>query len=268
MDKKSPTKSKVRRPKPEFTHQLLAGTVVTLLIGAAVYALEPWLSNTRIALALVTAALGVGLFWAFLSGCRLRSPFYRLPLPELPKTRTKAEEQRREATRNIKGDMTRVFHVRVRPARDKLREIVNGLIVELKAGQEAWFLLGSLMNMFPNEGLTTSEHKLRRSLEGVMWEDAEKGEFKGGAFIRELDLDKQTPDGLAWDFWSYYADYRLLVNLARSISKLLPTNEQRQVRLVEFQTLDERLTESLRELLANPELATFREGFQEMYPTW
>ena len=82
-------------------------------------------------------------------------------------------------------------------------------------------------------------------------------------FLYELDVKKKTAHELGLEFSFYYADYRFLLHIARRLALILGVNPDYDERFTEWRKLDEELTSQLRDVLALPELASFRDDFEK-----
>lgn len=265
--RKKPNPS-VRKPRTDQFHwgvaSLAAGLLLTIV--GLVAALIGQDVLVALAAGLVFILIMVLLVWLFMAGWRLRNPFHLLPRPEPPKTRTPAEEARREATRQIKSEMTQLFHAKARPAVSRIRDILGGLATEMQERPNPYFTTGQMVETHLLRGIEEQESKLRRVLEGVFWEEREKGELGAlDAFIAERDLDKQKPDDFGHEFYLYYGDYRILWAFVMRLSTMLDKDIEQDSRYLAWQGLDYELTTRLRELLArNPALVGFRADFEDM----
>jgi hypothetical protein len=238
-------------------HLAWAGIAATLLVGAAgLVPVLPWL-------ALAVGLIGLACFtaWATLSGWRIRNPLWRLAKA---KQSTRAEQQQQAATRKVKDELTHLFHARAHPAARKLREIVSSLTEELKRRPEPFATSGLLAEAYALPNWERTEGRLRRALEGPLWDEMQKPENEAlRRFMYEMDIEKQTAHDLGLEFFFYYSDYRFLLFIARRLAPILEINPDHDERFVGWRKLDEELTSRLRDVLAFPELASFRDDFEK-----
>jgi hypothetical protein len=186
----------------------------------------------------------------------------------LPKGKqpTRAEQERQAATRKVKDALTQLFHARARPAATKLREIVSSFAEELKGRPEPFPTCGMFTDLYVVREFERAEIKLRRALEGILWDwkEIQKPESEGlRRRIYEMDVEKQTAHDLGLEFYLYYSDYQILHLMAERLALILGIDPENNDRFAEWRKLDEGLTSRLRDVLAYPELASFRDDFEE-----
>jgi len=123
--------------------------------------------------------------------------------------------------------------------------------------------------MFAVPEFEETERSLRRALEGTFWKELEEGkDQKLAMFAAEMDLEKRTAEDYAGKFFTFYAGYRLLILLAEKLAGLLGIDPARDARLADLRNTDREFTSRLREVLALPELASYRSDFEKWIGKW
>lgn len=248
--------AKTRQPSSKLVRGL-PGVILTLATTAAFFALEAWTSPGRIAIVLSVATLLLVVWWGWGIGWRLRNPLHRLPPP---KTRTPAEEAKRERTRAIRGDLSVVFHAYTKPAVVALKELTAQVVGPLSDHSASAALVSGLLQGYVISELDSAERKLVSAFE-THFPDSDRVRDR----ILELDLDKKSPDDYGLDVYLHYGHYSHLLTWIDSASLVLGRTLTEFPGFKEWSSLDARLVEKLREVLAAPELAHYRDGFEEYF---
>lgn len=170
----------------------------------------------------------------------------------------RALQARIASTRKVKDALTQLFHARAKQAVGQLRSVSKAFAEELESRPDPYHTCGQLASLYLVGNSERGDGKLRNVLEGISWDMKDASESLGRR-IYEMDVRRQKPGDLHWAFYSYHADYQLLLAGTKRLAALLEVDLSADSRFVQWQRLDDDFTSKLRDVLAMPEMADLRD---------
>jgi hypothetical protein len=141
-----------------------------------------------------------------------------------------------------------------------LKELTAQVVGPLSDHSHSAALVSGLLQGYVIPELDSAERKLARAFE-THFPDSDRVRDR----ILELDLDKKSPDDYGLDVYFHYGHYSHLLTWIGSASLVLGRPLSEFPGFGDWSSLDARLVEKLREALAAPELAQYRDGFEEYF---